>query len=305
MIQIAASRLTLLKGHFCTSFSRKFTSIKEGSKYTASFKSTLRLPDEQIGSYFHDVPLDLVEKDGCVNMVVEIPRWTNAKFEINTKLPATPITHDIKKNEVRFVNNIFPHHGYMHNYGAIPQTWEDPLDENNALGLQGDGDPLDAIEIGSSVLNLGDVKRVKILGSLGLIDDGELDWKVVVIDVEDPLASQVDDFSQVEEKMPLLLAETRRWFKNYKRPTGKPENAFIFDGEYQSREQTLQVIKDCHKAWKDLVEGKRKGKDLPNIENATLKGTPGYKKFDPSEAAAESPDGIIPKIVDTVYFYTH
>ena len=25
---------------------------------------------------------------------------------------------------IRFVANCFPHHGYIWNYGAIPQTWE-------------------------------------------------------------------------------------------------------------------------------------------------------------------------------------
>lgn len=46
------------------------------------------------------------------------------------------------------------------------------------LGLQGDNDPVDVVEIGSTQLKMGGVYRVKPLGVYAMIDDGELDWKV-------------------------------------------------------------------------------------------------------------------------------
>ena len=77
-------------------------------------------------------------------MVVEVPRWSNAKIEIDLKSPLNPLKQDVKKGKlrygldwialrmnnieimipIRFVANCFPHHGYIWNYGAIPQTWE-------------------------------------------------------------------------------------------------------------------------------------------------------------------------------------
>ena len=33
-----------------------------------------------------------------------------------------PIKQDIKKGKLRFVNNCFPYHGYIWNYGALPQV---------------------------------------------------------------------------------------------------------------------------------------------------------------------------------------
>jgi inorganic pyrophosphatase len=48
-----------------------------------------------------------------------------------------PIKQDVKNGKLRFVNNIFPHHGYIWNYGALPQTWEDPAHvepDTNAKG---------------------------------------------------------------------------------------------------------------------------------------------------------------------------
>ena len=85
--------------------------------------------------------------EGVYNMVVEVPRWSNAKIEIDLKSPLNPLKQDVKKGKLRwgqaglninlseiyknidrFVANCFPHHGYIWNYGAIPQTWEVGLD---------------------------------------------------------------------------------------------------------------------------------------------------------------------------------
>lgn len=38
-------------------------------------------------SPFHDIPLYANEQEGILNMVVEIPRWTNAKQEVPMPLP--------------------------------------------------------------------------------------------------------------------------------------------------------------------------------------------------------------------------
>jgi hypothetical protein len=55
-------------------------------------------------------------------MIVEVPRWTNAKMEISKEEPFNPIKQDIKKGRLRYVRNCFPHHGYVWNYGAFPQV---------------------------------------------------------------------------------------------------------------------------------------------------------------------------------------
>jgi hypothetical protein len=75
-------------------------------------------------SPFHDIPLLANAATNVFNTVIEIPRWSNAKMEINKKEKFNPITQDVKKDKLRFVNNVFPHHGYIWNYGALPQTWE-------------------------------------------------------------------------------------------------------------------------------------------------------------------------------------
>lgn len=70
----------------------------------------------------HDIPLVVDKENKILNMVVEIPRWTNAKMEISLKETLNPIKQDVKKGKLRFVANCFPHHGYIWNYGALPQV---------------------------------------------------------------------------------------------------------------------------------------------------------------------------------------
>jgi inorganic pyrophosphatase len=49
---------------------------------------------------------------------------------------------------------------------------------------------------GSKVHQRGSVIKVKVLGALALIDEGETDWKIVTIDVDDPLANDVGDLNR-------------------------------------------------------------------------------------------------------------
>ena len=38
--------------------------------------------------------------------------------------------------------------------------------------------------------------KAKVLGALALIDEGETDWKIVTIDVDDPLANDIVDLKR-------------------------------------------------------------------------------------------------------------
>jgi inorganic pyrophosphatase len=89
------------------------------------------------------------------------------------------------------VRNCFPHKGYIWNYGALPQTWEDPLHINADTKAKGDNDPIDVCEIGESVGYTGQIKQVKVLGAMALLDEGETDWKIIAVDVKDPLADKL------------------------------------------------------------------------------------------------------------------
>jgi len=267
-----------------SSLSRQF---KMSSQYTPRLIGAANTLDhrvyiEQNGSVvspFHDIPLFADQNNGIFNMIVEVPRWTNAKMEISTEEPFNPIKQDIKKGKLRFVRNCFPHHGYIWNYGAFPQTWEDPSQSNAETKAKGDNDPLDVCEIGEQVGYVGQVKQVKVLGIMALLDEGETDWKVIVVDVQDPLASKLNDIEDVERHLPGLIRATNEWFRIYKIPDGKPENTFAFSGEAKNKKYATEIIHECHEAWRRLITGENTQHKL-SIHNITIKNSPGFIQRD-------------------------
>ncbi|KAJ2823069.1 Inorganic pyrophosphatase, partial [Coemansia erecta] len=175
-------------------------------------------------------------------------------LEINTKLPFNPIVHDTRNGEPRYVANVFPHKGYIWNYGALPQTWEDPRAVDPATGCVGDGDPVDVLEVGRSVCAEGSVHRVKVLGVLALLDGGETDWKVLAIRSDDPCAHRISGVGELEKHMPGLLAATVDWFTKYKVPDGKPYNKWAFDAVPKDAVYARNVIAKAHESWRKLVQ---------------------------------------------------
>lgn len=101
---------------------------------------------------------------------------------------------------------------------------QDPSFIHEDVGVAGDNDPLDVCEIGLRQISTATVTQVKVLGVLCLIDDGEADWKVIAIDVNDRWASELNDIDDVERLLPGTLDAIREWFRTYKIPDGKPEN---------------------------------------------------------------------------------
>jgi len=258
-----------------------------GAANTLEYSVYLENNKGELVSPFHDIPLYADEAKGILNMVVEIPRWSNAKLEITKGSPFNPIKQDVKKGQLRFVKNCFPHHGYIWNYGAFPQTWEDPSHTDNDTKANGDNDPVDVCEIGFTVAKVGAVKQVKVLGAMALLDEGETDWKIIAIDVTDPLANELNDIEDVERKLPGFLKATEEWFRIYKIPDGKPENKFAFNGEAKNKEYAIRVIKETHEAWKKLITGKTTKSDI-HIVNTQVHDSPARVAVD-SEAVKAIP----------------
>ncbi|KAJ1887929.1 inorganic diphosphatase activity protein [Kickxella alabastrina] len=218
-------------------------------------------------SPWHDIPLkpNTAQQPHEYNMICEIPRFTNAKLEIDTKSPFNPLKQDTKNGRLRFVSDIFPYKGYIWNYGALPQTYEDPEHCDRDTGCVGDSDPVDVVEVGARIARVGEVYRVKVLGLVALIDDGETDWKVFAIRSDDPLADRVRDIDGLEKHMPGLIAATVDWFTKYKVPDGKPLNAWAFNAKPKDAAYAHQVIADTHDAWKRLVHSQQSKFALSNV----------------------------------------
>lgn len=208
-------------------------------------------------SLWHDVSLVHIDPNTqketpYMNFVCEIPKFTRKKFEIATDEVGNPIKQDEKKGKLRE----FKKGDIFFNYGCFPQTWEDPTFVHpDADGCRGDNDPLDVCEIGARIIKPGAIRPVKVLGILGMIDEGECDWKVVVIDAEDKWAPFINDIDDVEKEMPGMLDAIREWYRTYKIPDGKPPNVFCLDEKFMDKKYADAVIDECHHAWEELLSG--------------------------------------------------
>eukprot|EP00440_Ansanella_granifera_P036269 gb/GFBE01039357.1/.p1 GENE.gb/GFBE01039357.1/~~gb/GFBE01039357.1/.p1 ORF type:complete len:299 (+),score=72.24 gb/GFBE01039357.1/:1-897(+) len=219
----------------------------------SGFEFTVTATDESGRelSYWHDLPLYPVDSQGQeisyhVNFINEIPRCTRKKYEVSTKVDSNPIKQDVKKGVLREYSK-----GDIYfNYGCVPRTWEDPTFVHPDVGVGGDGDPLDACEIGLRIIPTGELRVTKVLGVICMIDEDEADWKLIVIDVQDPWAKDLHDIADVEEKLPGTLDQIREWWRTYKVPDGKPLNKFGLDEKFMDRSYAMEVIADAHEAWK-------------------------------------------------------
>jgi len=210
-----------------------------------SFAVTFKAADKVTPiSPWHDLPLGL--KGTYVNFVAEIPKGVTGKLEVQKEIMHNPIMQDTKKGELRY----YTYGATFFNYGMLPQTWEDPA-KTNAAGYKGDNDPLDVMEVGSRTYKVGEMRKVKILGDLELIDQGELDHKIIVIDVADPLAAQLNSAADLPKVMPGVLEKLVEWLKMYKTTDGKAVNVLASDTPLDAT-KAAAVVGECHASWKAL-----------------------------------------------------
>jgi len=193
-------------------------------------------------------------------MVVEIPRFSQAKFEINRERPLNPIRQDQIEDfntttfSLRFLPNVFPWHGHICNYGALPQTWESPYHKDQWTDLIGDKDPVDVCEIGSLPRPSGTVLSVRLLGVLAMIDDGATDWKLIAMNVEEADKLNIKDMASLESAMPGIAQAVQKFFRVYKVPAGDGENKFAYNGEIQDRELAEDVVEFLHEEWREMMK---------------------------------------------------
>jgi inorganic pyrophosphatase len=214
----------------------------------------------------HDIPL--YAAGGAVHFLCEIPKWTRAKFELSTVEPGNPLRQDVASGKPRVyrhgdmasfprllsggdlaLHTDGPRRAQLFNYGALPQTWESPEHVDVDTGCKGDNDPLDAVELGFRGMLPGAVAAVKVLGVLAMIDNGETDWKVLVLRLDDPLAARVHDVPDLERELPGAIDALREWLRVYKVAEGKPLNTFALEGRAMPRAYALSVIAQTHAAW--------------------------------------------------------
>ncbi|HEY7733974.1 MAG TPA: inorganic diphosphatase [Nitrososphaera sp.] len=127
-----------------------------------------------------------------INVVVEIPRGSNVKYEIDDETGAL------------FVDRkLFTAMFYPCNYGFVPQTREK------------DGDPVDVLVLGNDPVVPSSVIRANPVGVLITADEEGEDSKIVAVPISkvDPSFADVKDIESVPQH---ILDQIRHFFEHYK-----------------------------------------------------------------------------------------
>ena len=120
------------------------------------------------------------------------------------------------------------------------------------MKLGGDNDPLDIVEMSPGPLEHGVVYPVKIVGALALIDEGEVDWKLLAIDANHPVAPKLQDVHHLDAFLPSFEGKLKDWFKNYKTAEGKGVNQFGYNDKLLPKTKAMEIVQQCHESWVQL-----------------------------------------------------
>jgi inorganic pyrophosphatase len=134
--------------------------------------------------------------DGFVNTVIEIPEGSTLKIEWDRKRASFMLD--------RVEPQIFPK---PCSYGFIPQT----IDE--------DGDELDTLVVCNEPLPTGIWLEAKIIGILNFRDDGEMDYKIVVVPADDRnTGDSINTLEDLGERWKQKIAFHFSHYKDLKKP---------------------------------------------------------------------------------------
>jgi len=164
---------------------------------------------------WHDLPNNPDTAEDWVNVVIEIPRGSKVKYEL-----------DKPTGMLRVDRVLYSSVHYPANYGFLPRSY------------CGDGDPLDILVLGTEPVMPLVMMEARPIGVMHMEDDGQDDDKIIGVQVKDPAYADIVDIDQLPKH---VFAEMRRFFLDYK----VLENKNVKVDEFGGRDKAVQVVRDA------------------------------------------------------------
>jgi inorganic pyrophosphatase len=174
---------------------------------------------------------------GLVRAFIEIERNSRLKLELD------------KRTGFLTVDRIL--HGavhYPHGYGFIPQTY------------CGDHDPLDIFVLCSETIPSGCIVESRVIGAMRMIDQGEVDDKIIAVAAGDPAFDEIFNITQ----LPMYQRrELKKFFEEYKtleHKEVKVEDFVNHDAAAEAVREALELFRR-----EETLLRKQYGQELPSI----------------------------------------
>ena len=128
-----------------------------------------------------------------VNVVVEIPKGSNVKYE-----------YDIKNGMMKVDRILYTAMNYPFNYGFVAGT------------LGEDGDPLDILVVSNTPFSTGSFLEARPIGIMMMKDEEGVDSKVIAVPVEkvDPEFASVKDVNGLSESVKKKIGHFFSYYKS-------------------------------------------------------------------------------------------
>ena len=165
---------------------------------------------------WHEIPMG-DEAPETFNVVIEVPQGSKVKYELEKETGA------LKVDRVLYSSVVYPW-----NYGFIPQT------------LAEDEDPLDAIILMQEPVAPLSLLKVKPIGMLNMVDEGEPDENIICVLTDDP---QYNSYTSVEELPEHIFKEMEQFFDTYKALEGKETSVHGVVGPEEAKQTVKESIK--------------------------------------------------------------
>ena len=147
--------------------------------------------------------------------VVEIAKDSNVKYEYHPDLETFIYDRSLLSAMV-----------YPASYGFIPKTLAD------------DGDALDILIYNACPIQRGTLVECEVVGVMDMIDDGDLDYKILGVPV-----SHIKKINNIDQIDPAFLKVTQNFFSHYKELTGQKVQV----GEWHDKEVAKEIIKSNYR----------------------------------------------------------
>lgn len=189
---------------------------------------------EAVMNPWHDMPLDRVTADRFV-AVVEIPKGSKKKYELDKQ------TGLIRLDRILFTSTHYPS-----NYGFVPRT------------LAEDNDPLDVLVLCSEALDPLTVVECFPIGVVKMVDNKEVDEKIIAVPLRDPVYSGYRDIATLPQH---ILQEISHFFEVYKALEHSETSVSMIDNHDKAVEIVQRSIDRYRESFPDRVKEEHRGRE--------------------------------------------